>query len=266
MPLIGSRSVGDLAHCAIPIYDRAAQRAHVCLTINHTVLYCKAHCSRLGHAETRSPTCTSAIVREAKGHAYLSICIRHVQKETSGGFPVAWLVSVSFIHLLSFWLHQHLDVVMAEPLDRDTLFKKLRSKPENKVAAFCHAAPTSAGLRLCCKQAAQPRLSVRRSASTALPRTPPGRLCPMGCTSAWPVLASTAAWVCTSASSGTALLLLLKLHTVHARDLTSTHLLLHFSSLQVHHPGHLDRGAAAGEAVGVVSLLPDATPVTAQQL
>lgn len=88
----------------------------------------------------------------------------------------------------------------SEPLDRDTLFKKLRSKPENKVGC-----PSCLVLKDSISTASpSASLVLVRSVLIARPRTPPGPRCPMVCTYAWPVPASTAAWACTSASSGRA--------------------------------------------------------------
>lgn len=134
---------------------------------------------------------------------------------------------------------------MSEPLDRDLLFKRMRSKPENKVCAAVGG--PDAGLSF---SGAGARLMPsgfpwRRFASIAPPRIPHGLQCHMESSSASHVRASTAAWACTSALSGEPSLAwmlwpsaarAMPAHWHHA-DPPLPH--------QVHHAGYLDRGAAA---------------------
>lgn len=117
-------------------------------------------------------------------------------KEASASQPLCGVPVACCLPFTPFELF----AMSSEPLDRDTLFKKLRSKPENKVG--CHCCLVSKDSISTASPAAS--LVPVRSALIARPRTPPGPRCPMVCTYAWPVPASTAAWACTSASSGRA--------------------------------------------------------------
>lgn len=102
---------------------------------------------------------------------------------------------------------------MSEPLERDTLFKKLRSKPENKVrsvsSATCpvvlHYQKQQQGITTTYTYLALPF----RYALIVPQRTPHGLQYRMGSLSAWLAPGFTGAWASMSALSGTSTSILL---------------------------------------------------------